>query len=506
MSKKCIVIGSGYGGLTTAMILAKNGYQVTVLEQQAVAGGCLQCFRRHGAVFETGMHFIGSADRGQTMRLLLHFLGIDDLPLSRLDTDAYNIISLNHRQFRIPNGKQQLIERMNEYFPGQADNMRRFFSAIENVVGASAIHDMTDANSGRQMDVRYQLTAIDEIFDELFDSEELKNVLVGDLSLYAAERGKTPFYTYAFITDFYNKSAWRIAGGSDSIAQRLIAGIERQGGQVICRKEVKKILIDDNSGMATGVDTADGDHYDADLVISAIHPKRLLTLTDTPLLRPAYRKRVMAVPETSGCFTVYLRFKPNTVPYMNSNFYGYRNSSPWGCENYSLRDGAKDNWPMGYLYMHLCNEDGQQWAQSGVLLSYMRFSEVEQWTDTTVGHRGDDYEAFKRQKAEQLIDLLATDFPDIREGIAEYFTSTPLTYRDYTGTYHGAMYGIAKDVTMGPACRVHHRTKIPNLLLTGQNVNSHGILGVTVGSLVTCGELIGSDNLYKQIQKENEEL
>ena len=47
--KKVVVIGSGLGGLSTGVILAKNGYQVTVLEQGQQIGGCLQCFSRYGA-------------------------------------------------------------------------------------------------------------------------------------------------------------------------------------------------------------------------------------------------------------------------------------------------------------------------------------------------------------------------------------------------------------------------------------------------------------------------
>ncbi|WP_302606438.1 NAD(P)-binding protein, partial [uncultured Duncaniella sp.] len=55
--KKCVIIGSGLGGLSCGMILSRNGYDITVLEQGAQIGGCLQCFTRNGARFETGMHF-----------------------------------------------------------------------------------------------------------------------------------------------------------------------------------------------------------------------------------------------------------------------------------------------------------------------------------------------------------------------------------------------------------------------------------------------------------------
>ena len=50
--EKVVIIGSGLGGLSSGVILAKNGYDVTVLEQGNQIGGCLQCFTRHGAKFE----------------------------------------------------------------------------------------------------------------------------------------------------------------------------------------------------------------------------------------------------------------------------------------------------------------------------------------------------------------------------------------------------------------------------------------------------------------------
>ena len=46
--KHVIIIGSGLGGLTTGVFLAKNGYKVTILEKEPTIGGCLQCFTRKG--------------------------------------------------------------------------------------------------------------------------------------------------------------------------------------------------------------------------------------------------------------------------------------------------------------------------------------------------------------------------------------------------------------------------------------------------------------------------
>ena len=102
--KKCIIIGSGLGGLSCGVILARNGYEVTVLEQETQPGGCLQSFVRKGAKFETGMHFIGSAEEGQTLHPLLRYLGLENLPLSRLDTQGYDIVSMPQGRFAFANG------------------------------------------------------------------------------------------------------------------------------------------------------------------------------------------------------------------------------------------------------------------------------------------------------------------------------------------------------------------------------------------------------------------
>lgn len=496
--KNVVIIGSGLGGLSTGAILAKNGYHVTVLEQGSQVGGCLQCFYRHKVKFETGMHFIGSADKGQILNKMLKYLEIEDkLPLSRLDTCRYNVVSLKNQRFNFANGKEAFIEQMSAYFPSQKDNIAKYCRLIDSISSASSLHTLKYGETDNAVNTEYQLRPINDVVEQLITDPLLQKVLVGDLPLYAGERDKTPFSMHAFIMDFYNQSAFRFVGGSDVVAASLVAVIRKYGGHVRVRNKVTRIVCDHVH--AIGVEINGESFMPADYVISAIHPMRTMEmLLDAKLIRPVFRDRIANIPQTVGGFSVYLHFKENAVPYMNYNFFGYNGDSPWGCEQYDAK-----TWPKGYLYMHICNDPFQKSAKAGVILSYMRAEELDKWKHTTVGNRGEDYEDFVNKRAQLLIESLNKQFPGIKDSIAEFYVSSPLTYRDYTGTENGSIYGVAKDVALGSAGRVPHRTRIPNVFMAGQNINSHGMLGVIVGSIVTCGEFLTAKYLYEQILEAN---
>lgn len=493
MSKKVIIIGSGLGGLSCGVILAKNGYDVTVLEQASQIGGCLQCFTRYGAKFETGMHFVGSASKGQTLDRLMTYLEIDkDVELSKLDETGYDVVSLLGQKYKFANGREPFIEQMAEYFPKQRDNLLAYYNLVEKVAGASSLHSLKYAESDAAVNMEYQLRSINDVVEEVITDPLLAKVLVGNLPLYAAERDKTPFSTHAFIMDFYNQSAYRFVGGSDSVAKSMVATIEKYGGRVKRNVKVTQIVCDE--ARAIGVNTDKDVFYSGDYVISDAHPMRTLELMDSKLIRPAFRHRINSIPQTIGGFSVYLEFKENTVPYMNYNYYGYNTDSPWGCENYD-----EASWPKGFLYMHFCESRTPAYAKTGVILSYMSMKEVEKWKGSQIGHRGVDYENFKAYKTQKLLESLYKHFPEVSGCVKRTYSSTPLTYFDYTGSEGGSMYGIAKDINLGVACRVPHRTKIPNVFQTGQNINSHGMLGVLVGTIVTCSELLTAQKIYQQI-------
>ena len=135
----------------------------------------------------------------------------------------------------------------------------------------------------------------------------------------------------------------------------------------------------------------------------------------------------------------------------------------------------------------------------------MSFKDVEKWENTWIEQRGEEYLEFKKQRAEKLLDVVENKFKNLRNSINCYYTSTPLTYRDYTGTPEGSSYGILKESKNLLKTIILPKTKIENLFFTGQNLNMHGILGVTISSVMTCAEIIGQEYLVNKIIESNAE-
>lgn len=487
MKNRVVVIGAGLGGLSAAAIAAQHGYAVTVLEQQRVAGGCLQCFSRHGARFETGMHFVGAAEDGQILDRILHLCGVRNMvTLAPLD-NIYNIISLAGERHGIAAGREAFVDTLARSLRCSTAPVTRIFDAIRRCARQSALYSPTATPDPNMM-----LRSIADILSDMRLPQQLVNVLGGDASLYAGRINATPFATMAFLKDFYSDGAYRFDGGSDTLVNAFIRQIEAYGGTIVTNARVAHIHCDSRG--ATSVETKNGNRYPADFVISAIHPSLLPPMIESGHLRPAYVKRITGLVNTTAAFTVYLRFKPRTMPYMPYNLFGYNSPNPWTATDYNATD-----WPRGWLYMHHHDGIKDGYAMSGQIITYMNYADVAPWHNSYIGSRPTAYSDFKRQRAETLLRDVERQVPSLTSAVAEYYTSTPLTYRDYNNTPQGALYGVAKDITISTSNRVSHRTRIPNLLLAGQNINSHGMLGVLVGSLVACSDLPDINNLFTQL-------
>ena len=188
---------------------------------------------------------------------------------------------------------------------------------------------------------------------------------------------------------------------------------------------------------------------------------------------------------TYGMLTVSLVLKPETLRYFNHNKFLYARENVWTFHEEG--DGIG-----GMMVSARVPEEGEYVRQLD-LLTPMSWTLCEQWADTSVGRRGEDYKQLKDQLADDCIALAETVIPGLASMVSGRYISTPLTYRDYTLTPNGSAFGVRKDWRNLVMTMLSSRTPIPNLLLTGQNLMLAGLEGVAMTALLTCSELLGKE-------------
>ncbi|MCX6281304.1 MAG: NAD(P)/FAD-dependent oxidoreductase [Bacteroidetes bacterium] len=490
-----LIIGSGLGSLLCGYILSKEGFSVCILEKHSVPGGCLQSFRRGENSFETGIHYIGSMSPGQTLHSYWKYFGLSqNLALEQLNRDCYDLISLDGMEYPLAQGFDNFVEVLESFFPSSGGFLEQYISALKETVSAFPLYNfqLTDKHIKTTWMGTNAWDFLSKIAGQRRENRQLLEVLSGNNFLYAGRKESTPWHQVALINHSFISSAWRLRQGSDQITNHLISYITSAGGNVMTRKQVSKISSLKNKFQ---VETAGGEMFVAGRVIAGIHPQSAVSILDPSLVKRSFQSRIMRMENTISSFGLYLGLKPGSFPYMDHNLYYHKTRDAW-----AGREFKKEQWPgMYFIYTPSGARQGDH-SSAVCILSYMSFDEVRRWEGTSAGKRGPDYKSFKSEYAEKLLQMVERKFPSIRSSINSMEVSTPLTWRDYTGTPDGSMYGIRKESSNYLKTLILPHTKIPGFYFTGQNLNMHGAPGVTIGAIMTCAEILGLEYLFNKIR------
>jgi all-trans-retinol 13,14-reductase len=486
-----IIVGSGLGGLECGYILSKRGYNVCILEKNPQLGGCLQTFKRKGITFDTGFHFVGGLEEGQSLHKLFRYFDLLDLPWQKLDEEAFAEVIFNDKSYFFASGHERFVHTLAKDFPHQQKQLERYAAFLKKVGDTIESRFSPKATGDVGGDALFEQSAY-AFLRETIDDPLLRNVLSGASLTMELCAETLPLYIFAQINNSFIQSAWRLRGGGSLIAQKLAQSISQMGGSIITNARVNRLTEKD--GKIVAVEYNNDEQIEGQYIISNLHPALTLSLiSESKHIRNVYRKRISNLPNTFGMFTTHLKVKENSIPYLNRNIYLYENQDVWDYCHYNPNNTGK-----GVLINYQIPEN-EVCTRNIDILTPVHWEEVAKWENTAVARRGDDYEQFKRQKAEEMIAFAAKRIPELNGNIEQYYTSSPLTYRDYTGTWQGSAYGIRKDCNRLLFTMLSPQTQISNLLLTGQNLNLHGILGVSMTSIFTCLKLAGMETLIEEI-------
>ncbi len=498
-----IVIGSGSGGLSAALAMARAGRRVAVFEQHYLPGGYSQTFTMKGFAFSPGVHYIGGLEPGGRLRAIYEGLGIaDDLTFLQINPDGYDHAIIGAERFDFPNGRERLAERLKQRFPREANGIDRYLEVvcaisdeIGNALPADRWTDRLMLPLRMPTALRYGLRPLSSVLDRFLHNPLLKAIL----SIQAGDHGmapsRAPTALHAGVLGYYMNGACYPRGGACSIGAAFIKGLREHGGEIFLRQEVTRILVE--QGRAIGVRLADGTEVRADAVVSNADPGvtwgRLVAPED---ISAQLRRRVAGTRYSVSTLSLFCAVD------MDLRAAGLDSGNCWFSRSFDIeavydygnaeRIAPEDVVPGLFLSATTLKDPGlrRDRIHTVEVMSLASYEAFRRWEGRSPGD-DDGYHELKDAVTERILDAIECFVPGFRDRIVFKALGTPLTNHRFVASTHGGIYGTEKTLrNLGPFS-YPVSTEIAGLFECGASTLSPGVMGVTGSGLAAARAVLG---------------
>ena len=488
-----VVIGAGVSGLSSAIILAQNGYHVALVEKARKTAPLIRGFTRNGVYFDTGFHYTGSLGDGEILDAMFHYLGLSDrLEKVPSDPDCFDLIRCCDEGFelRFPYGYERIRERLLLAFPRESHAIDEYLQTVKDTFDSFPYLNLNPDSLESGASKGLHGPSLKDFLDRLTTNEALKWVLSIHCLLHGVPPEEVPFAFHACIAGSYYESVHGIKGGGRSLARAYESQLKKLGVDVYCGQGVSEIIFASDTSPA-GIRLQDGAMLDCRGCISTVHPVEFLSMVPETAFRPAFRKRLMNLEETISAYILYIASRSAPELLTGSNLLVTRN---WDLA------GLQAQAPLDKRPLYLCSsmkEDSKETGSGLIGIVPAPRGDTDHCAPSRRGKRPKEYHQLKDQVTGKLRPYIEQSIPGIAENIEHVDCATALTLRDFAHQPLGSMYGVKHRIGQYNPLPL---TKAKNLFLAGQAVVAPGIMGAVISAFLVCGFIIGHKQLLKQIQ------
>lgn len=473
------VIGGGVGGMLSALMLAKKGYNVTIHEKASTLGGRLAFVERDGY----------KIDKGPTIVLLpemiydfLEKAGVsrEEVEMIRCDP-LYRMIYPDGSTFTKTSDIDAQVDEIKAVFPGEEDGFLRYLNEMRTrfIKGKKAFLEKSFINKSdfftfENMKLLLELKAYQTVKSQasnyfkdkrLQDAFSLQTLYIG-----GDPSGSPAMYSLVPFSE-YEHGIWYIKGGYASLISLLEKHILEEGITVNYESEVEEIIINEDS--CKGIRTVNGEFYYDKVVFNG----------DFPLIHNLIKKKKPPKKKykpSSGCLLLYFGldriYEDADVHqfFMSDDFEGHMKDV--------FKNGSLSEHPAIYTFHPSKIDTSLAPSGKGVLYALIPVPSGNElnWNS-------------KEALAEGMITLLEErGFPGLKKAIQWMEIRTPLD-AEMEGLFQGGSFGIAPTLTQSGAFRPQVKP-LPynNLYAVGASIHPGGGIPIVMQ---------GADLLVKEIER-----
>ena len=491
MPYSAIVVGAGHNGLVAANYLAQAGADVLVLERRDFVGGACITEELFPDFRVSSCSYICHMLQGKVideLELRKHGLGIHPV-------DPYRFQPFPSGNYMLRwHDEERNAEELTRLAPGDLDGYRRYQQFMSRAAGILYRYFLEDPPTLAQVSADVQGTPDEAVWERMltgnmrdlveehFESPEVRAVFI-DAEDAQDPRAPGSIMSVAYVdtdlfTDPHNLGIPH--GGMGGITQAMARAAESLGAEIRTNAPVARILVRD--GRAVGVELADGEIIEADVVLSNADPKRtFLSLFDEGDLAPDLLRGVRRLKTDVS----YLKFHaaldelPDFTQYLgdryDENFLVQVRICPsvdyFQASADDARAGRPSRTPVMHIQIPSVHDKSLTPEGKHVMSIWVLYAPVKPYGESWDNHR--------EQAGENLIDIIGEYAPGFRKLVRDWELFTPQELEERVGLTDGNIRHL--DITTAQILGSRpsplmsgYRTPVENLYLCGAGTHPGG--------------------------------
>lgn len=447
-----VVIGTGLGGLTSALTLAQSGWRVLMVEQHQIPGGYATCFKRKGFTFEVSLHQLPALGEGEPLHTILSELGVmKSLTPIRL---PYTLL------VRTPQGDLTMgpdyLAQLRRRFPHEAQGLGRLEQLIDKLFGEigtamklSALPAPLASLLARVLTptlYRYRNATLADCLHELLTDPALRQLVSVQWGYFGLPIGRISATLYLLgWGGFLKQGIYYLKGGSQSLSDAMVERLRELGGEVLLSHRAERVLVerDRAAGVVARPSRGEGGAVElrAPIVISNADPFVTLGQLVPEELRPkALLEELSRREVSSSAFVVYvgLDCPLEQITGERTHALGFFDPVQLDFDEAFARIKAGQAPPMSGLTDY-GSVDPSSAPAGKTALALLRTDFMDRWR----GLSDAEYDARKQAVTEELLADAERRYPGFRSHVEVLEAATPRTMQRYTGNHDGAFNGFA---------------------------------------------------------------